>query len=97
MKTRLEKIFKLEDGKRLKVTAELLTGMRGLEYKYTVRICAKGKRTFVDVADRDDYQYRALSMEERIAYRNKTYITVAGVHRIQSTLEDLWKSIRPEV
>ncbi len=95
MKASIEKIFKSEDGGRIKVEASMYIDRGHVVYSHSVETCEKGKRTWKPVTDRDDHLYRQLSMKERSERCLENNLKVAGKHRIISTLQDLWKGIEP--
>ena len=95
MKASIEKVFKSEDGGRIKVKANMYIDRGEVVYSYSVETCEKGKRTWSPVTDKNDYTYRLLSMKERSDLCKANYLQVAGKHRINSALQDLWKGIEP--
>lgn len=95
MKASIEKIFKSEDGGRIKVKASMYIDRGSVVYSYAVETCDKGKRTWNPVTDKNAHTYRALSMKERSERCQENNLKVAGKHRINSTLQDLWKGIEP--
>ena len=53
-----EKIYKRQDGTRLKLTIRLSVG-NVINWSYSASVCQPKKRTFKNIIDRDCYTYRA--------------------------------------
>ena len=91
-----EKIFRKEDGSRVKVLVSPIVDMGELRFDYHVQVCAKGKRTWTHPIDKAHYKYRELSMSERIALCKKSYIETAGTEWINYALNEYWLSVKPK-
>lgn len=92
-----EKIFKLENGSRVKVEVELSSVRFGsdLEWSYTVMTCEPRKRTWKSPVDTDCYKYRALSMEERREFREKTFEGIVKQEMVIETANELFGKLKP--
>lgn len=90
---KVEKVFKREDGSKVKLCVELTTTYYSSEpvrYVISVWRCAPKKRTFYNVTDTNDYQWRALSMVERsIANMNKSFEYITKTELINTCNECL--------
>lgn len=92
-----EKIYKLEDGSRLKVVAQLIVdSTRGtVEYGASVYAAAPGKRAFAPIVNRDTFSFRNMSMEERRQFTGKQLVAIAGEERLLEVKLELWESLKP--
>lgn len=92
-----EKIFKLEDGSRLKVVVLLIvdSSRKTVEYGVSVFTAVSGKRTFTPIVNRDTFTFRNMSMEERREFVEKQIIEVVGEERLLETKLELWESLKP--
>lgn len=64
----LEKIFKREDGSKVKLVVAFFTtnySSEPVKYRVNVYKCAPNKRIYYAVTDTNDYEWRKLSMVER--------------------------------
>lgn len=94
MKT--EKIFIRTDKSRVKIEVHLYLDItRGAVYRISVSVCQPGKRKFIYI-DRNDYEYRSLSMREReksLEYEQLKYVSSEEI--LESKME-LWQRIKPK-
>ena len=91
-----EKIFKVEDGSRVKVIINMILpsyGSTNIEWRSSVYICKKNKRTWVNTVNTDDYFYRKLSLADRIS--KKIDINYDFSNFIYETKMELWEAIKP--
>ena len=92
-----EKIFKRPDGSRVKVEVTFWCDSRdGANYRFQVSKCLPGKRTFISPTSTDDYEWRKLSMPERIAFNVRKYLEIATPAEILETKLELWNKLKPE-
>ena len=63
MRITKEKIFKQEDGSRVKLEIEFDLFRSKFEYLVRASTCEAGKRKFIDAVDSDGFSYRKASME----------------------------------
>lgn len=77
-----EKIFKREDGSRVKVTVR--TPMFSSPTVWNVRIdtCEPGKRNFHGVIDINSWKFRGLSMKEREEYTRQVILGIVSMEEI---------------
>jgi hypothetical protein len=94
-----EEIFKREDGSRVKIVAKILVdswrAKAGFQYVTEVFTCEKGKRTWKRTYDQDCYKYRALSMEERVEFQDKSKLDFVSKSELCDVLENLWLKLSP--
>ena len=96
----MEKIFKREDGSKVKVTVDLylITYRRELfTYRTEVRYKRKYGRTWLHLPkDISDWDFRSMSEEERREYlleNRKRFISDEEVYQVQL---EYWKSLKPQ-
>lgn len=94
---RHEKIFRLEDGGRLKISASLFESSNNFKYSFSVSKCQKGKRTWRNVVDVNGYEYRRLSMDDRKAFHKNESLKHASPSQINEVYDELWQMIKPEI
>lgn len=98
-KMRHEKIIKRPDGSRVRITVTLDTE----SYKTTARwgfmcdVCEKGKRTWTTPVNRDDYSWRRLSAEDRIAENKRRCLTLASEEEVLEVMQELMALIKPSI
>lgn len=93
-----EKTYRLEDGSRLRVRVTFAGFYSGkADWHYAVYTCAKGKRTFEDVVDQNAWSFREKSLQERVDYRKKVYLLVAGRRRIEEVAEEAHAMLAPNI
>lgn len=93
-----EKIFSRPDGSRIKIIVSLNIGdMRGdkINWGYTVLTCEPRKRTWKGVTNTDDYNYRRLSMDQRVEARKQEYLKFASKEEIVAAQTELWEKLKP--
>lgn len=94
---RHEKIFKNNNEGRLKIVCSVyLEFHRSVKWNVTIYICKKGKRTWKDIIDTDNYSFRALSIEDRQKFIKQKNIEIAGIDRINETMLELWQMMKPK-
>ncbi len=65
------------------------------QYSINLERCPKGKRKFVRI-DYDDWDFRALSMDEREIYRNTKYLEIVTSEQLDEAKKELWLKLAPE-
>lgn len=96
MNLRTEKILRREDGSRVKICVELFeVSHQRMEYRFSVQTCGKGKRTWNDCVDFDDFRYRALSMSERREFEIAESMEIISREELLNAKLSLWESLRP--
>jgi len=98
MKLKLEKILKRDDGSRVKLTISMSVMYpvsNEVNYIFRVELCKKGKRTWSEPTDNNNYKHRLLSLEERINAINMAYLDHVSLAEINNAKLELWQSIKP--
>lgn len=90
----MEKIYKREDGSKVKLTSRLLILTGKPRYDIEVSLCAKGKRKF-NVVNRDDYVYRTYDLETRRKAMLHEYKKHVTDEEIREVCELEWKTLMP--
>jgi len=93
---RHEKIFKLDDGSRMKILVTAWADFRGVEYNYSVYTSAYKKRSWNDAVDRSLTSFREMSVTERTKEVLKQQIKVAGRDRMMEVALELWNNLKPK-
>lgn len=93
-----EKIYKLEDGSRLKVAVSISVDCwsREPEYNFEVYAQKNGERKWKSVSDRNDRICQAMSFDERAIYQLNLYIEAATAERLNEVALELWESLKPK-
>lgn len=93
-----ELIKKLPDGSSVKIVVSLSVGFSNdVLYRTRVETREKGKRIWKDLVNTDDYNYRKLSMEERVEHINKKNMEVVGAEFLNEAMLCLWNDIKPKL
>ena len=61
----MEKIYRREDGSRVKVVVNPWIDYNDVKYRLDVYTSQPRKRTYINVEDTNDFTWRRLSMEDR--------------------------------
>jgi hypothetical protein len=94
----MEKIYKREDGSRVKLTARIHMGMRNKPVcSILCEVCEKDKRKFNNVCNSDDYKWRSLDFEDRKAWDRDRILEVCTLGEQQALVDELWLSHKPEL
>lgn len=95
---RHEKILKRYDGTRVRLTVEVRVEWNSDVPVWSLRVavCDKGKRTFVNVVNDDDYKRRKLSYEEKKAYDEACCLAYVTHDEVDVAYEELWIKLKPE-
>lgn len=93
----IEKVFKREDGSKIKLGISLYSNLGSIDRNIYVYICEKNKRTFRDVHNSDDYSWRALNPEDRKAHILKTQLQYVTVEEINQLCRDLTEDIYAKI
>lgn len=94
-----KQILKRPDGSRVSIAVNISVNYNSTEASYheEVRVCGKSKRTWAPSFDRDNYEYRRLSMEDREAYVKVANRKLATPEEILAVKMELWKSLEPKL
>lgn len=94
---RHEKIFKREDGSRVRVNIEFRAdwSYSKPEWYFSVDTCEKGKRTWVPACNGDDYFFRKLTMAERAKAVREESLKRASIDEVKLAMLELWDRLRP--
>ena len=96
MKTKHEKIFKREDGSRVKIVADLMNyRLFDFEYRTSVYTCKKNKRSWFGVVNTDSYEYRGLSMDDRRKAEKAAQLKIVSKDEILQVKIELWELLKP--
>jgi hypothetical protein len=90
-----ELIKKLEDGSSVKVLAKLIADTRGFDYMLDVFTKAKGKRSWTNVVNTDEWGYRNIPFNERSAYSLEIQKKAVGAELLDSAMLELWSKVKP--
>ncbi len=92
-----EKIFKLDDGSRVKVIVSLDSAsvLGDLEWDFFALTCEKGKRTWVSPIDKNQHSYRKKTMKERSEFAKAKYSELATKEMVEDTANELWNKLKP--
>lgn len=85
----MEAIYKREDGSRVKCSVNIVYDDGNYKVKVGVSVCPPNKKKFVSVINRDAWEYRQRSLEERKVYvKDKTleYISLEEIADIKRKL-----------
>lgn len=91
-----EKIFKREDGSKVKVTVSHYDDHRhGIMYNVSVSICGIKKRKFECLVNTNSYAWRALSLEDRRKDNMRQALSVLSADEINEALKEHWGKLIP--
>lgn len=90
-----EKIFKRQDGLKVKVMVTLRLDRGGIDWSVDAATCRPPKRTWTNVVDTNDYSYRKLSMEERRQFERVKVFEQCTDEEIREVKTELWMSLKP--
>jgi hypothetical protein len=94
-----EKIFKREDGSRVKIEVVVtITWSRSEKpvYRYLVRLCEPKKRTWKPVENFGyNYKWRAMSIPDRGKYQIKKYLEHVTKEEMLETALEAWELMKP--
>lgn len=93
-----EKIFKREDGTRVRITADYTETWRGGDkaWSFQVAICAPRKRKF-ETVQLTRMDFHALPAGSRTQERQRRCLKYVTASEIQSTMLELWEKMKPDV
>lgn len=93
-----EKIFKQDDGSRVKVIVELSSISYGttLNWSFIVLLCAPRKRTWFSPVNNNNYEYRRMSMDDRRAHEKKVYSQSVNMELVTETANELYEMLKPK-
>jgi hypothetical protein len=96
---RHEKIIKRADGSKVRINIEFRADWSSskAEWSFRVDYCEKGKRTWIPSCDRNDYQFRRLSMEQRSQAIREKSLSRASLQEIEAAMLELWETLRPSM
>lgn len=97
---RKECIYKVEDGRRYRITVDFSTESFGdkVAWNVDVAVCDPGKRKFVPLVDTmDDYRYRSQNVRERKAYKMNIYLEHVPISWIRAVQEELVRDIEATI
>lgn len=90
-----EKIIKREDGSKVKLIVNFFEYRDMPEFIVSGYICNPRKHKFIELHNGDDYQYRALSIEDRKKYDYDKILKYATEQEIYDTKIELWEKLKP--
>jgi len=93
-----EKIFIRDDGHRHKVCVSMWTSNYNepVRWDFSVWECKPKKRTWINVVNTDNYDYRKLNMEERVEYEKQLSLCYVSKEEILAAKLELWNKIEPK-
>lgn len=94
---RNEKIFKNNDGSRVKVIVGISKDCSGpIKWTFSVTTCEPRKRTWKSPVDHNCYSYRKMSMEERRQFQMEEYLKLISEDMLMEVANELHEMIKPE-
>ncbi|CAG5001807.1 hypothetical protein DYBT9275_02745 [Dyadobacter sp. CECT 9275] len=94
--SRTTTLLRRPDGSKVEITVEFWVNIRKENYSVVVNFCAPGKRKFKPLYDSDTWQYRNLSLPERLEYARKKQLEVCTEEEIYEAKLKCWESLKPE-
>lgn len=93
----MDEFIKLEDGRRVELTFSCHSSMRELSFYYTVRVCEKRKRTFIDIVDSNNYVWRKMTNEEKRLDKQAKRRELISDEDFQKYLDKYIGSLKPDI
>jgi hypothetical protein len=95
---RHEKVFKRDDGSKVRLTVELNVDFGSSKPRWYLRCdtCNKGKRTWLSTVE-DDYFFRKLSHDGKRQHITKVALLHVSENELTQTMEELWQQLKPSV
>jgi hypothetical protein len=93
---RTEKLIKREDGTQIKIEVSAWMDRGKLSYDTSISTKAPRKRKWDRVRGGDNWDYRQLSMEDKLKWEYNLMLTLATEEELQSVRLELWESMKPE-
>lgn len=90
-----EKIIKKENGDKVNIKVTFWMNHEQPKYDVFLTVCQKGKRLFKIVFSQDDYEYRVLSMGDRVGYKMKKYLEHVTEEQIYQAKIECWNKLKP--
>lgn len=96
---RHEKIFKRDDGTKVRVTASMQTRFYddGPFYTIDVETCLKGKRKWTMAYSMDGYDFRSMKGQDRALFILQSQLKHCTVQEMQEVKLELWEKLKPEL
>lgn len=91
-----EKIIKRGDGSRIKILVSASEEFGRLVYRQSVKVCQKGKRTWVWPFDNDGYAFRKMSRDDRESFSQEQFLLVASKEEFLQAKMELWEKFKPQ-
>lgn len=94
-----EKIIRRDDGSRVKIEVRLICEYTRdyPQWSFQCYRCERGKRTWTTGVNHDDYSWRRLSHEERLAEDRRRSLLLASEAEVAETMRELIALIVPSV
>jgi hypothetical protein len=89
-------ILKRDGGVRIKIIVTL-SYYRGPEYNWEVLICQPKKRTFKPAVDTDSWEYRELSVKDRVDFVKIKSLKFVTTEEVLKAKKALWNLLDPEL
>jgi len=95
---RYEKIFKRENGSRVKIDVSLYVDWsdKKPDYDFSVYTCGANKRTWINPHSIDDYMWRKLGTVERKKYEIEKYRPFITESEINEAMVEAWNTLTPK-
>ena len=93
-----ETILNRPDGKRVKIIVNVSMGLGAgkIPYKTSVEWAEKGKRTWKNVTNTDDHDYKRLSSEDQGKSDFKNQLSLVTETELYDAKLEAWKKIKPK-
>lgn len=92
-----EQIIKLKDGRRLKLVFNAYSSVQDLIWKYDLSVCQKGKRTFIDIINTDDYAWRCMNNLEKAKDKHIKRLELINDNDFGKYVDIYLNSIKPSI
>jgi hypothetical protein len=91
-----EKIIKRDDGSKVQIIVSILEDQGGLVYRERVKVCSKGKRTWVSPFDNGGHDYRKMSVAEQKAFSREQLLKFVSKEELMQAKLELWEKFKPQ-
>jgi len=97
---RHEKIFKRPDGSKVMIVVRLNFDFYNREkgdWSFDVAICKPNKRKFEDAVDTNGWEFRKLSLDNRVEFLKKENLKIVTKEEVLEVQLELWEKIKPNL
>ena len=90
-----EQTIKRDSGIKVKIRVMFWINATRPEYDINIYTCSKGKRTYQHCFNMDSWEYRVLSIEDRITYTQNEYLKFVNQEEINTAKLAAWQLLNP--